>query len=514
MPDARTTAGPPDIGTPGRVTESSLPPPLGKPSAGLGATAARGAVVVLSGQAARVLLQLTGVVVLARFLEPSDFGLLAMTLVVIGVGEIFRDFGLSTAAIRSPSVSREQRDNLFWVNSGIGLILGAAAFSASGLIASFYDQPDVVVITRMLALVFVFNGLATQYRADLTRRLRFTALAGSDVCAQALGLLSGILLAVNGFGFWALVAQQLVQGGIGLLLVIACGRWVPRPPRRGVDMSGFTRFGWNLTWAQIISYLSNNVDTLIIGVRFGAGPLGYYNRAFQLLMYTLSQLRAPSTTVALPVLARLHDEPDRFNAYLLRAQLALGYTLVVGLGLAVGAAEPIIEVALGERWLPAVSIFRFLALAGIFQTLAYVAYWTYLSRDLTADLFRYTVLTSVIKVACIVLGSQWGVLGVAIGYTVAHALEWPLSLWWLSRRTSFPAKGLMFGAVRILIVTGMVIVGTALVVQFLPVGNALLLLVLAVLCGLAVLGLSAVFARPISRDLGSVVEIIRSVRRR
>ncbi len=491
-----------------------LPPPIGAPLPDLGRTAARGALVVLTGQGARIALQLASVVVLARFLSPSDFGFLAMTMAIIGVGEIFRDFGLSTAAIRSASVSRQQRDNLFWINSTIGLVLGAVAFSAAGIIAAFYDQPEVVAITQFLSLIFVFNGLATQYRADLSRNLRFRALAASDVTSQALGLAAGILLAVNGYGYWALVAQQLVQGGFGLLLVVVCGRWLPGPPRRGVDLSPFTRFGWNLTWAQLIGYVSNNVDALIIGARFGAGPLGLYNRAFQLLMYTLSQLRAPSTTVALPVLSKLHTQPERFNAYLLRGQLALGYTLVVGLGIAAGAAEPIISVALGDRWLPAVPIFRFLAVAGILQTLSYVAYWTYLSRGLTGDLFRYTVLTSVIKVGAILLGSQWGVLGVAIGYTVAHAVEWPLSLWWLSRRTTFPARGLTYGALRILGVTALVGTATALAVAFLPLANQLILLLASAVCALAMFTVVSLVSRPIARDLAGVVEIARKVGRR
>lgn len=489
-------------------------PDLEGPVPGLAHTAARGAVVVLGGQGGRILIQLASVIVLARFLSPSDFGFLAMVLAIIGVGEIFRDFGLSAAAIQAREVTRKARDNLFWINSGIGVVLGALAFSGSGLISAFYGQPEIVAITQVLSLTFVLNGLATQYRADLNRRFRFVALAVSDVASQALGLTAGILMAVNGFGYWALVAQQLVQAGTALVFVVVSGRWVPGSPHRGTDMSEFTRFGWNLTGAQIIGYLGNNVDSMVIGARFGAGPLGLYNRAFQLLLSTLSQLRGPSTTVALPVLSRLQDEPDRFNAYLLRAQIALGYTLVVGLGMAAGAARPIVEVALGPRWLPVVPIFVFLALAGIFQTLSYVGYWVYLSRNLTGDLLRYSLLTATIKVTCVLVGSLWGVLGVAIGFAIAPALAWPLSLWWLARRTTFPARGLSLGALRILAVTALVGAATALAAALLPLANPLLLLLGSALCGLAALALGAAVARPIQRDLGGMVELLRSVRRR
>jgi O-antigen/teichoic acid export membrane protein len=93
-----------------------------------------------------------------------------------------------------------------------------------------------------------------------------------------------------------------------------------------------------------------------------------------------------------------------------------------------------------------------LAIAGVFQTLAYVDYWVYLSRGLTSDLLRYTIVTSVIKATCILIGSQWGVIGVAAGYAIAPAIEWPLSFWWLARRTPLPLRRLNLGALRILVV--------------------------------------------------------------
>src|SRR5829696_6310068 len=135
----------------------------------LGRRAARGALVTLAGQAARIVVQLASVVILARLLDPGDYGVLAMVLAVVGVGEIFRDFGLSSAAVQAKDLTVAQRDNLFWINTAIGVVLAVLVFASAVPLAVLYDEPVLRDVTRVLAVTFVLNGLATQFRADLVR---------------------------------------------------------------------------------------------------------------------------------------------------------------------------------------------------------------------------------------------------------------------------------------------------------------------------------------------------------
>ena len=414
-----------------------------------------------SGQAARILLQVVSVVVLARLLAPADYGLLAMVLAVVGIGEIFRDFGLSSAAIQAKNLTGQQKSNLFWVNTAIGFVLAGIVFATAPLLAGLYGRPELVAIAQVLSLTFIINGVATQFRADLSRRLKFKNLVMADVSAPAVGLVVAVFAALAGWQYWALVAQQLTQVTVVMIGVVIGARWRPGLPRKTPGMRSLLRFGTNLVATQLVGYLSNNLDSVVIGTRFGAASLGIYNRGFQLLMAPLNQLRAPTTTVALPILSRLSDSPAKYDQFIARGQLALGYSLVVGLGLVIGAAEPLTDLMLGERWLEVAPILRLLAAAGVFQTLAYVGYWVYLSRGLTTDLFRYSLVSATIKVTCILVGSIWGVIGVAVGYALAPALAWPLSLFWLSRRTQIPLRQLLFGALRVLTVTIMVAGGAA-----------------------------------------------------
>jgi O-antigen/teichoic acid export membrane protein len=435
--------------------------------ADLGRRAARGGVVVIIGQAARISVQVATVMVMARLLTPRDYGLVAMVMSVMAVANLVRDLGLSTAAIQAESLSKAQQHNLFWINTGVGGLLSVLALVAAPVIAWIYGEPALAPVATALAGVFFLNGMATQYRADLNRRMRFGRLMVADVTAPLLGLPVAAVMAVHGAEYWALVGQQLVQYSTGLVMVALMAGWLPGRPRRGVPMTGFLRFGWALVGSQLVNYVANNVDSLMIGIRLGAVSLGTYNRAYQLLMNPLSQVRGPTTTVALPVLSRLRHDTRAFQRFVERGQVALGYTIVTGLGVLIGASAPICAVFLGPRW-DVAPVFALLAVAGAFDLLAYVGYWVYLAEGLMPDLLRYTFVAAAIKVVCVVGGSWWGITGVAAGYALAPALCWPLSLWWLTKHASVSVRPLYAGAGRIIGVTTLIAIAARAGVAVVP----------------------------------------------
>lgn len=479
----------------------------------LGRQAARGALVTVSAQLIKIGLQVGGVVVLARILTPSDYGLIAMVATVVGFAEIFRELGLSAAAIQAEHLSRAQRDNLFWVNTAAGAVLAGAMALSAPLIAAWYGRPELVDLARVMSLVFLLNGMTTQYRADLTRRLRFTRMALIDVLAPVAALAVAVSMASAGVGYWALAAQQLTSATVLMLGAVLSGRWRPGLPHRHEPTRHLLRFGWHLASAQFVGYLGNNIDSLTIGYRFGPTPLGLYNRAFQLLMTPLGQLRQPTTTVALPVLSQLKDDVESSNRYVQRGQLALGLTLVAGLAVLVGAAKPVTAIFLGERWLEVEPILRLLAVAGIFQTLAFVGYWVYLAHGLTKQLFRYTLIVVPIKMVCVLVGSQWGIEGVAWGYAISHAVEWPLSFRWLSRGSTISVRGLYLGALRILTLVT-VVAGASYAACIVAAHQSAWWQIVASFL-FAVVAYALLVILPVfRRDLGGVVEIARTAVRR
>ncbi|WP_338177836.1 lipopolysaccharide biosynthesis protein [Jatrophihabitans sp.] len=415
---------------------------------GLGRRAARGAAATLVGQAVRVMIQLGGLVVLGRILDPKDYGILAAVTAFIGVGDLLRDFGLSSAAVQAKTLTLAQRTNLFWLNTGIGVILAVATFCSASPIASFYHNPHIAGVVRSLAVIFILDGMATQYRADMIRNLKFGRLAMVDIVAQGTGLIVGVVLGLAHYHYHALVAQQLVQAAVAVLAVVGIARWVPRLPRRHVPMRAFIGFGVNLMATQLLTYFSRNVDSLTVGHRFGPRVLGIYNRAFQLLTLPLNQLNAPALQVALPILSRLQDQPAKFAAFVVRGQLVLlniSLVLFAGLG---SQARPLLPLVFGHQWSGSVPIFQILAVGGIFQAAGFSVYWIFLSKGMTRSSLRYSLTIRPIAIALIIGGSIWGVRGVASGYALGVILAWPVGLWWVGRVADAPAGQLLRSGLR------------------------------------------------------------------
>lgn len=416
----------------------------------LGTAAVRGAGSVMAGQVLRMVLQIGSVAVLTRLLDPSDYGLFTAGMLLVGFGEVFRDFGLSTAAIQAKTLSNAQRDTLFWLNTALGAAFALAMLGAAPLVALWFGHPELFGITAWLGVVFLLNGAASQYRAGLNRSLRFNALVVSDLISSFLGIVAAIAMVLLGWGYWSLVGQQIVGGVMLILMMVGYSKWLPGLPRRGAGVRSMVRFGMGMVATQLVGYFASNVDNMIIGSRLGMTDLGIYSRGYQLLIRTVNQFRAPTTTVALPVLSRLEGR-ERNDAFMTTGQLALGYSLVPLITVGAATAQPIVAIVLGPKFQTVGPIFAVLAIASIFQTVSYAGYWVYLARGLTKHLFGYSLIALAVKIACIVVGSFAGVFGVAVGFAVSEAVSWPVTIWWLSRFTPIPVKQLWLGALRILV---------------------------------------------------------------
>jgi O-antigen/teichoic acid export membrane protein len=447
----------------------------------LGAAAARGTSITLSMQGVRFVLQFISLVVLARLLTPSDFGVVAMVTSVVGVADILRDFGLSSAAIQAKKLNNAERTNLFWVNVGIGTAGAVVIMFCIPLIGRLYGQHNLTPIILSLAWVLIISGVNTQFNAELTRSLRFKALAFADIGAQGLGIAAAILTAVLGGGYWAIVVQQIVVAVMTLVFNMAVCRWRPGLPRRSASIRRFFRFGGGVLGTQLISYVTKNIDNVAVGAYWGAGPLGLYSRAYQLLMTPLNQINAPLTRVALPVLSRVQDDDVVYARYLKKAQLVGCYLTATVFALCAALATPMVDVLFGHKWHQVAPIFALLSIGGVFRSISQISYWIYLSRGKTGAQLKLYLVTRPIMIGIILAGLPWGPVGVAIGCSIAYFLYWVASLWHVGRATGIDSRPLFRNAARSLIMVctpcgGFAFLGTLIVkppLAQLAVGGAL-----------------------------------------
>lgn len=395
--------------------------------------AARGALATLAGQVVRFLIQLASIVALSRIVGPSVIGLFAMILVIVAFGEVVRDFGLSSAMVQAKEVSQGQRSNLFWVNSTIGLALAVVCAASAPLIAKFYEEPELMRACIAISVVFLLGGIGTQFRAQMTRDLRFTAISVIDVIAAFVALVVAVTLALLGAGLWALVIQQVVTAASTTLLNVAAARWMPTLPSRRAGTRALLQFGWHVGLTQLINYVSRNVDTIVVGSMFGATALGFYNRAYQLMTVPINQLSTPATKVAFPVLSRIRDDHQRYIRFLLIGQRALVHVIALVFVFTIVIAPAGIEIALGTEWSSVAPIYQILAVGGLAQAASFASYWVFLSQGKTREVLKMTALTRGVLIAAIIGGAFFGVVGVALGYAFVVVLTWPAFLVFLKK---------------------------------------------------------------------------------
>jgi len=404
--------------------------------------AARGGAVTLGGQLLRFGVQAVGIVVLARLIEPADFGVFAMVVAVVGIATVIGDFGLSMAAVQSRTITHQQRSNLFWTNTLLGAVLCVVGVLGAPALAAFYGRQEVVPIMQLLAVTFFLAAVTAQFRAELSVQMRFTWLAVTDVVASVVALGTAVATAVQGWGYWALVGQQIALVVVPLLLLPLGARWVPALPRRDAGMGALYRYGANTLGVQLFTYATSNVDSILIGRVWGAPALGVYDRAYQLFRLPMTQIAAPMTRVAVPVLSRMQADA-RFTAYVHRAQLILAYCFGGVFFLLAAVADPLIELVLGPGWGAVAPIFAVLAIGGVFQGIGFVYYWVFLSLALTGLQLRWTLIGRSAMVAMMIVGVAFGPVGVALGSTLGQLLMWGLITIFPLRRTGIAAGPLL-----------------------------------------------------------------------
>ena len=251
--------------------------------------------------------------VLARLLGPKDFGLVGMVTAFTGVLSLFRDFGLSAAAVQRTTVTEEQISTLFWINVFVGALLALLTFAMAPFIAAFYHEPRLFAVTAVVAFGFLFNAAGVQHSALLQRQMRFTALAVINTVSLIVGTAIAIGGAKAGYGYWALVAMTVTLPLITTIGLWMATGWVPGMPHRRVGIRSMMHFGGTLTLNGLVVYVATNIEKVLLGRFWGVDAIGIYGRAYQLINIPTDNLNSAAGEVAFSALSRLQDDPGRLR---------------------------------------------------------------------------------------------------------------------------------------------------------------------------------------------------------
>lgn len=402
----------------------------------------RGGFLTLSSQGAQFIILSISTVVLARLLTPADFGLVAMVTAVTGLGQAFADLGLSEATIQHKELNHEQVSVLFWINVAIGLGLMLIAVGLAPVLAWFYKEPQLKDITFLVSFTFLIGGLRVQHDALLKRQMRFLSIAIRDVASCALAVPVAITMAWRGYGYWALVALPLTLNFSVMVLSWLMVRWKPGLPRRDANVRSMITFGGNVAASYVIGNVSRNADNVLIGRYLGAGPLGLYSRAYNLLMLPVRQLSRPAGSVAVPAFSRIQSDPERFARYYLRTVNIILWISAPIFGFLFVAAKSVIVLILGNQWRGAALVFQILAISAFGQLLLDSTIWLFVSRGQSQQLLKLLLIISPIMVGSYAIGLPFGIKGVALSGSLVLLAMFPWILKFSFRGTDLTLRHL------------------------------------------------------------------------
>jgi PST family polysaccharide transporter len=342
-----------------------------------------------------------------------------MAMVFIGIAQIFTDFGIGSAIIQSQSEDSRTLSSAFWANLCVAGVLAVAVALLSPVVAAFYGAPRVAPLVAVAGLTLVIAGLLVVPQAYLLMKMRFDAVAKAQVLGTLAGSATAITVAVAGGGVWSLVTQPIAGSTASLVAMFWLSKWRPRIVFSWASVRGFARFSAGVVASDVMTFAGRNADQMLIGRFLGSGPLGYYALAYQMMLYPLQQVSSVFVRVLFPTLSLLRPDSVRYGEAYLRAAAAIAFiTFPMMMGL-FAVAEPFVAVVFGSKWHPVADLVRVLALVGMIQSIGTTVGTIYLSTGNTRVMFNVAAIGTVVIIAGVSVGLQWGIQGVAVGYALA-----------------------------------------------------------------------------------------------
>ncbi|NWN91380.1 lipopolysaccharide biosynthesis protein [Marinobacter adhaerens] len=477
---------------------------------GLKERAVKSAGVTLAAQGIKLALQLGSLAIMARLLEPADFGLVAMVTVFTNLALQLMDGGLSMATIQRDEITHAQVSNLFWVNGALGIGLCLLGILISPIVALIYEEPRLTLVMVAMSFTFFIGGISVQHEALLRRQMRFKALSVIDIASMALGVVAGITAAWAGLEYWALVIMPVATFGVKTILRWFMSGWKPSFMSRNSGVKPLLGFGVNLSGANLVGYMAVNLTPFAIGFISGAQSLGLFNRSNMLTSIPSSQLLPPVMNVVQPTLARVAKEPERLRKTILSimGKLILG-TMFVTLSMAV-LADWIVELFLGPGWDAAVPIFRMLAVFSLVEPVAGFMAVSLIATGNARALLHWKVITLLVLIVSVAIGAFWGSTGVVAAYALSGVfIRLPGFLFYSSRfmpvtfwefnKALLPSLACAFGAVGALY-------GLR---QFILIENPFLGLAVFALIAAAVYATLCLLLKPTRRELTETVQLLK-----
>ena len=412
------------------------------PERPIGARALRSAFWAYGSYVGGRLLVLVATAILARLLDPEDFGLVALGLVFMAALETVKDLGLAQALVaQKPEDVYDRADTVFVGTVALGVALSAVVAALSPLAAYFFDEPELTKIMPVLGLTFTIRSLGATHYALAQKEMRFKARTIAELADVLSRGLAGIALALAGAGAWALVVGYVV--GV-LALVVVLWSVIPWRPRLRVvraHLRSLLRFGGAITGVDVLSAVLSNADYVFVGKVLGPAALGIYTLAFRLPELAIINVANVAGDVLFPTFANV-ERRALAHTY----TVALRYMLIVCMPLAAGMAvlsDPLVEVAFGDRWGGAVEPMQVLTIYAFAVTVGIPAGTAYKAMGRADILLKLAVPRAILFIAALAVLVNSGLVAVAASHAGVAGLFSVIGILIASRMMDVPVHRLL-----------------------------------------------------------------------
>jgi len=362
--------------------------------------------------------------ILARFLDKADFGLFALVTFVMGFMNLFNDLGLTSAILHKQKISKNEYSSLYWLNMLIGILMYLILLGITPFMSSFYQEPELNILIPLIGINLIFSSIGGMFRTIEQKDLNFKTISIFEVVAAFLSLSFAIYLAVEGFDVYALVYSALLQIFVinMLYLIIGLKKHILVSHFKYRETKPFLKIGIFQLGGQVVNVFNRDLDLLIIGKIFSTEILGGYSLAKQLVMKPMKILNPILSKVASPTLAKYQDDKESLRKNYLRLINVISSINIPAYTALILFASPVIQLLYGDGYEDITILVQILSIFMFFRALGNPMGSLVIATGRTDLAFYWNLLTLVISPVFIFIGSQFGVIGAAIGITMSIAI--------------------------------------------------------------------------------------------
>ena len=357
-------------------------------------------------------------IIIARLVAPSCYGLVAMLTIFISIGQSLIDSGFANARIHKKDCTYKDYSTVFYFNLAVSVFLYAVFFLGSPLIAQFYNQPELIIITRFSTFGFIINSLAIVQRAQFTKNMDFKKQSKATISAVLISGVVGVAMAYQGYGVWALVFQGLINNLVNTVALWLLSSWRPSLVFSVASFKELYAFGSRLLFTGLLSTVYLNLYTLVIGKFFSSTQLGFFNKMQNIAVFPSKNITSIMSRAVYPKQCKLQDDNVAlYNNYMQLLSLSSFFIFPLMGGMA-ALAKPLVACLLGEAWLSAWPYLSILCIAYMFDHLQYFN-WQMLAVKGRSDLsLKSEIIKKIASVVILLVTIPFGVKIMAIGLIV------------------------------------------------------------------------------------------------